>query len=331
MTSPNFIDEVKIYVRAGHGGAGAIHFRREKFVEKGGPDGGDGGHGGDIILKCNPQLSTLIHLKYKKHILAEDGKVGEGACRSGAAGASRVIEVPKGTIITEADTQQTLADIVEGGQIITLMAGGKGGKGNINFKTSTRQTPRYAQTGLAGEEGWIRLELKLMAEVGLVGLPNAGKSTLLATLSAAKPKIANYPFTTLTPQLGVVPYKKDNAFVMADIPGLIEGASQGKGLGIQFLKHIERNICLLFLLAADTEDIYQTYAILQKELQTYNPAMLQKPSLVVITKSDIMTKKDKNDISKAFSPRYSPLFISALTNQGLESLKDHIWHLLHHD
>lgn len=331
MASPNFIDEVKIYMRAGHGGAGSVHFRREKFIDKGGPDGGDGGHGGDIILKCNPQLSTLIHLKYQKHILAEDGKNGEGSCRSGAHGASRIIEVPQGTLVTAVDTQQTLVDITEADQVITLMAGGKGGKGNVHFKTPTQQTPRYAQPGIPGEEGTVQLELKLMAEVGLVGFPNAGKSTLLATLSAAKPKIANYPFTTLTPQLGVVPYRKDNAFVMADIPGLIEGAAQGRGLGIQFLKHIERNLCLLFLIAADTENIPETYDVLQQELQNYNPALLQKPSLIVISKSDMLTEEDKDAVCQGFSPALKPIFISALTNQGLEPLKDHIWHLLHHD
>jgi GTP-binding protein len=211
------------------------------------------------------------------------------------------------------------------------MAGGKGGKGNVHFKTPTQQTPRYVQPGIPGEEGTVQLELKLMAEVGLVGFPNAGKSTLLATLSAAKPKIANYPFTTLTPQLGVVPYRKDNAFVMADIPGLIEGAAQGRGLGIQFLKHIERNLCLLFLIAADTENIPETYDVLQQELQNYNPALLQKPSLIVISKSDMLTEEDKNAVCQGFAPTLKPIFISALTNQGLEPLKDHIWHLLHHD
>ncbi len=330
MASPNFIDELKLYVRAGHGGAGAVHFRREKFIDKGGPDGGDGGQGGDIILKCNPQLSTLLHLKYHKHIRAEDGGNGTAACCRGANGASKIIEVPKGTIVTNVDTQQTLADVTADAQAITLMAGGKGGKGNVHFKTPTHQTPRYAQPGIPGEEGWIHLELKLMAEVGLVGFPNVGKSTLLSTLSAAKPKIANYPFTTLTPQLGVVPYKKYNAFVMADIPGLIQGASQGKGLGIQFLKHIERNLCLLFMIAADSEDIYQTYDVLQQELKTYNPAMLQKRRLVVISKSDILTAAEKDIIRQRFSATTcTPIFISALTNEGLEQLKDQIWHLLH--
>lgn len=330
MASPNFIDELKIYMRAGHGGAGSVHFRREKFIDKGGPDGGHGGNGGDIILKCNQQLSTLIHLKYKKHILAEDGRNGEGACRFGSNGKSQIIEIPPGTIVTKIDNPQPPLDIKEDGQTITFMAGGRGGKGNVHFKTPTHQTPRHAQPGMAGEEGWVHLELKLIAEVGLVGLPNAGKSTLLSTISAAKPQIGNYAFTTLSPQLGVVSYKKDNAFVMADMPGLIEGASQGKGLGTQFLKHIERNLCLLFMIAADTEDIFQAYAMLQQELKTYNPTMLQKSSLLVISKSDLITEEEKHAIQQRFSPALNPIFISALTNQGLENLKDQIWKLLHH-
>lgn len=329
MASSNFIDEVKLYVRAGHGGAGYVHFRREKFIEKGGPDGGDGGKGGDILLRCNQQLSTLLHLKYKKHIVAEDGKNGESSCRTGADGANIVLEVPPGTVAKMVDTDQAVAEVIQEGQPIVLMHGGKGGLGNVHFKSPTQQTPRYAQPGIPGEEGWIKLELKLLAEVGLVGFPNAGKSTLLATISAAKPKIASYPFTTLTPQLGVVSYRDGNSFVMADIPGLIEGAANGRGLGIRFLKHIERNLCLLFMVAADTEDIYQTYQILRQELEAYNPNMLRKRSLLVISKSDLLQEADKRKIKKLFPPHLEPIFISALTGQGLDVLKDKIWGLLH--
>jgi GTP-binding protein len=329
VASSNFIDEVKIYVRAGHGGAGYVHFRREKFIEKGGPDGGDGGKGGDILLKCNQQLSTLLHLKYKKHIVAEDGKNGEAGCRTGAGGEGIVLEVPPGTVAKKADTDQVIVDVIQEGQPIVLMHGGKGGLGNVHFKTPTQQTPRYAQPGIPGEEGWIKLELKLLAEVGLVGFPNAGKSTLLSTISAAKPKIASYPFTTLTPQLGVVPYREGSSFVMADIPGLIEGAANGRGLGIRFLKHIERNLCLLFMISADTEDIYQTYQILLQELKAYHPDMLQKRSLLVISKSDLIQEEEKRKIKKLFPPQLEPIFISALTGQGLDVLKDKIWGLLH--
>lgn len=329
MASSNFIDEVKIYVRAGHGGAGYVHFRREKFIEKGGPDGGDGGKGGDILLKCNQQLSTLLHLKYKKHIVAEDGKNGESSCRTGADGASIVLEVPPGTVAKKADTDQVIVEVIQEGQPIILMHGGQGGLGNVHFKSPTQQTPRYAQPGISGEEGWIKLELKLLAEVGLVGFPNAGKSTLVSTISAAKPKIASYPFTTLTPQLGVVSYREGNSFVMADIPGLIEGAANGRGLGIRFLKHIERNLCLLFLIAADTEDIYQTYQVLQQELKAYNPVMLQKRSLLVISKSDLIQEEEKGKIKKLFPSQVEPIFISAITGQGLDILKDKIWGLLH--
>lgn len=329
MGSSNFIDEVKIYIRAGHGGAGYVHFRREKFIEKGGPDGGDGGKGGDILLKCNQQLSTLLHLKYKKHVVAEDGKNGESSCRTGADGTSIILEVPPGTVAKMANTDQVIAEVIQEGKPIILMHGGKGGLGNVHFKSPTQQTPRYAQPGVPGEEGWIKLELKLLAEVGLVGFPNAGKSTLLSAISAAKPKIANYPFTTLTPQLGVVPYREGNSFVMADIPGLIERAAQGRGLGIRFLKHIERNMCLLFMISADSEDIYQTYQILLQELKAYDPAMLQKRNLLVISKSDLIQEEEKRKIKKLFPPHLEPIFISALTGKGLDVLKDKIWGLLH--
>lgn len=329
MASSSFIDEVKIYVRAGHGGAGYVHFRREKFIEKGGPDGGDGGKGGNILLRCNQQLSTLLHLKYKKHIVAQDGKNGESSCRTGAEGASIILEVPPGTVAKKADTDQVIVEVLQEGKPVILMQGGQGGLGNVHFKSPTQQTPRYAQPGIPGEEGWIKLELKLLAEVGLVGFPNAGKSTLLATISAAKPRIASYPFTTLMPQLGVVPYREGNSFVMADIPGLIEGASNGRGLGIRFLKHIERNLCLLFMISADSADIYQTYQILVKELEAYNPDTLRKPSLLVISKSDLTQEEERRRINNLFPHHLAPIFISALTGQGLDLLKDRIWKLLH--
>jgi GTP-binding protein len=331
VASADFIDEVKIYTRAGHGGAGSVHFRREKFVPKGGPDGGDGGKGGDIILVGNSQLSTLLHLKYQKHIVAEDGKSGEGGCRKGADGLQVILEVPLGTVAKEADTNRLIIDITQEGQQAILMRGGRGGLGNVHFKTATQQSPRYAQPGEPGDESWIKLELKLLAEVGLVGLPNAGKSTLLASISAAKPKIDNYPFTTLVPQLGVVPYRAGNSFVLADLPGIIEGAAMGKGLGIRFLKHIERNLILGFVIAADTPDIYPTYLMLQKELQGYSNEMLHKPAFLVISKSDLITEEEKLQIKKSLPSNLEPIFISAITEKGLDLLKDKIWQLLHPD
>jgi len=329
MASTNFIDEVKFYARAGQGGAGAVHFRREKFVPKGGPDGGDGGRGGHIILKGNPQLSTLLHLKHKKHIVAGDGMPGEGGCRTGATGSDVVLEVPLGTIAKDADTDQVLVEITQAEEQVLLLSGGRGGRGNVHFKSATQQAPHYAQPGESGAESWIKLTLKLLADVGLVGLPNAGKSTLLAALSAAKPKIADYPFTTLAPNLGVVPYREGQSFVLADIPGIVKEAAAGKGLGIRFLRHIERNAVLLFVIAADTPAISQVYAMLIQELQAYSPELLDKPRLLVISKSDLVDAKSQAKITQALPQDIAHTFISAVTGQGLALLKDKIWQLLH--
>ena len=329
MASLDFVDEVKLYLRAGHGGAGALHFRREKFVPKGGPDGGDGGKGGDIIIQGNKQLSTLLHLTYKKHIVAESGQPGQGGCRTGADGRCKVIAVPLGTIVKNRDTGVTLLDITQDGQEHIIMHGGKGGQGNVHFKSATQQTPRYAQSGQAGEESWVQLELKLLAQVGLVGLPNAGKSTLLAAISAAKPKIAPYPFTTLIPQLGVVPYREGQSFVMADIPGIIEGAAHGKGLGLQFLRHIERTACLVFIIAADMPNCYQTYTMLRDELAVYQIDMLHKTQLVVISKADLLDAEEQATIKATFPNATEPMFISAVTGQGLLAFKDRVWKSLH--
>jgi GTP-binding protein len=329
VASFDFIDEVKKYIRAGHGGSGAVHFRREKFIPKGGPDGGDGGKGGDIILKGNKQLSTLLHLKYRKHIAADDGKPGEGGCRTGADGATIILEVPLGTVAKNIDTEEVLLDVTEEGQQVILLHGGRGGQGNVHFKTPTQQAPRHAQPGEPGEEGWIKLELKLLAEVGLVGFPNAGKSTLLASISAAKPKIDSYPFTTLAPQLGVVAYREGNSFVLADIPGIIEGASIGKGLGIRFLRHIERNRILVLIISVDTPNISQAYATLLKELEAYNKELFSKPRILVISKIDLISEKEKLSIKKVLPKQIDCVFISAVTGQGLEEFKDKVWKLLH--
>jgi len=325
----DFIDEIKFFLRAGHGGAGAIHFRRERFIDKGGPDGGDGGDGGNIIIKGNQQLATLLHLKYRKHIIAENGNPGSGACCSGAKGKDIILEVPLGTMIKNADTGEVLSDITFHGQSVVLMKGGLGGKGNIHFKSATRQTPRYAQPGTKGEEAWIKLELKLLADVGLVGLPNAGKSTLLSTISAAKPKIANYPFTTLTPQLGVVAYKEQDSFVMADLPGIIENAALGKGLGLRFLKHIERNVVLVLLIAADTPNIKDTYHLLLKELSAYNSSLAEKKKLLVISKMDLISNEEQPKWKKKLPGSVDYVLISAATGYGIEKLKEKIWQLLH--
>ena len=330
MASFDFIDEVKKYVQAGHGGPGAVHFRREKFVPKGGPDGGDGGKGGDIILKGNKQLSTLLHLKYRKHIVAEDGKAGEGGCRTGADGANIILEVPLGTVAKDIDSGKILVDITEDGQQTILLHGGRGGQGNVHFKTPTQQAPRHAQPGEPGEECWIKLELKLLAEVGLVGFPNAGKSTLLASISAAKPKIANYPFTTLVPQLGVVAYREGHSFVLADMPGIIEGASMGKGLGTRFLKHIERNRVLVLMISADdTPNIGQAYTSLLKELKSYSEDLFRKPRMLVVSKLDLIGAEEKVTIKKLLPKQIDCVFISAVTGEGLQKFKDNIWKLLH--
>ncbi len=329
MSSPNFIDYVKFYSRSGHGGAGCRHFHREKFIDKGGPDGGDGGRGGSVILKGNSQLWTLLHLKYRKHITAESGKGGEGQNMSGAAGKDEILEVPLGTVAKRFDTDEIICEITEDGQEFVLTPGGRGGKGNAFFATPTVQAPQHAQPGEPGVEEWVVLELRLLADVGLVGFPNAGKSTLLSVVSAAKPKIADYAFTTLTPNLGVVPYRDNRSFVMADIPGIIEGAAEGKGLGIRFLKHIERNSLLLFMVPADAKDIKTEFEILLNELRKYNPELLDKKRLLAITKSDMLDEELLAAIKKEVPENIPSLFISSVTNQGLVELKDLIWKELH--
>ena len=329
MTTPNFIDEVKLHVHAGHGGPGAVHFRREKFIPKGGPDGGNGGRGGHIILRGNEQLSTLLHLKYRRHLAAADGKPGQGGCRTGADGHDIVLAVPLGTVAKHAESDQVLLEITQEGQQALLMEGGSGGQGNAHFKSATQQTPRYARPGKPGAEGWVKLELKLLADVGLVGLPNAGKSTLLSVLSAAKPKTGSYPFTTLVPNLGVVRYRERQTFVLADIPGIVSGATRGKGLGARFLRHVERNAILLLIIAADTPDISQAYATLVHELKSHDPALLDKAKLIVIAKTDLIDEPSQAKISQALPTDIAHIFISAVTGQGLTLLKDKIWSMLH--
>jgi GTP-binding protein len=329
MSSPNFIDYVKFNGRSGHGGAGCRHFHREKFIEKGGPDGGDGGRGGHIILRGNAQLWTLLHLKYRKHVFAEVGKPGESQNCTGAFGKDIVLEVPLGTVARKSETQEIMCEINEDGKEVILLPGGRGGKGNTFFATATNQAPQHAQPGEPGQDEWIILELKLLADVGLVGFPNAGKSTLLSVVSAAKPKIADYAFTTLTPNLGVVKYRDELSFVMADIPGIIEGAAEGKGLGIRFLKHIERNSLLLFLIPADAKNIQKEYDILLNELSQYNPELLDKKRILAISKSDLLDDELKAELTKEIPKSIPFVFISSLTNQGISELKDLIWRTLH--
>lgn len=329
MSNPNFIDYVKLQARSGNGGAGCLHFHREKFVAMGGPDGGDGGRGGHVILKGNSQLWTLLHLKYRKHIRAEHGHAGEAQNRTGAFGKDETLEVPIGTVVRHAETNEILCEINTDGEEVILFPGGRGGKGNAFFTTSTDQAPQHAQPGEPGREEWIILELKLLADVGLVGFPNAGKSTLLSVVSAAKPKIADYAFTTLTPNLGVVKYRDSQSFVMADIPGIIEGASEGKGLGLRFLKHIERNSLLLFLVAADSPDINKEFSILLDELNKYNPELMDKERILAITKSDMLDDELKEAIKKELPKNVPFVFISSVAQQGLTELKDLIWKKLH--
>lgn len=328
MASSNFIDYVKINARSGAGGAGSVHFRREKHVAKGGPDGGDGGRGGHVILKGNAQLWTLLHLKYTKHVKADAGKAGEGGRRAGAQGKDIVLDVPLGTIAKDPETGEQLAEITEDGQEIILLPGGRGGLGNDHFKTATKQAPQYAQPGEEGLEMWVVLELKVLADVGLVGFPNAGKSTLLSVVSAARPEIADYPFTTLVPNLGVVSYRDERSFVMADIPGIIEGASQGKGLGLRFLRHIERNSLLLFMIPADSEDFAAEYETLLNELRVYNPSLLDKQRLVAISKIDLVEKEEREKLVTQLPNDVPRIFISAITQEGIEQLKDLIWKTL---
>ncbi|NJN25099.1 MAG: GTPase ObgE [Cyclobacteriaceae bacterium] len=328
MSSVNFIDYVKFCSRSGKGGAGSAHFRREKFVPKGGPDGGDGGRGGHIILKGNKQLWTLLHLKYKKHVIASNGKPGEGGRKSGLDGKDVVLEVPLGTIAKNAETNEILFEITEEGQEVILTPGGKGGLGNDHFKSPTNQTPRYAQPGEPGIEEWIILELKVLADVGLVGFPNAGKSTLLSVISAARPEIADYPFTTIVPNLGVVSYRDYRSFVVADIPGLIEGAAEGKGLGHRFLRHIERNAILLFMVAADSANIKKDFSILMEELKKYNPQLLDKKRILAVTKSDLLDDELISEMAGELPEGIQAVFISSVTGQGIEALKDVLWHAI---
>lgn len=329
MLESNFIDYVKIFFRSGKGGKGSAHFHRAKGLPKGGPDGGDGGKGGDIRLRGNAQLWTLLHLKYRKHIHAADGEGGGSALCTGASGKNEIIEVPLGTIARDEETGEILLEITQDGEEKVLYKGGRGGLGNTHFKTSTNQAPAYAQPGEDGIEGWIVLELKILADVGLVGFPNAGKSTLLSVVSAAKPEIANYPFTTLTPNLGMVQYRDYRSFVMADIPGIIEGAHMGKGLGHRFLKHIERNAVLLFMIPADSADILKEYQILQNELEQFNPELLEKDRLVVITKCD-MLDEELMDLMKKDLKQLNPLFISAVSGLNIQMLKDKLWEKIKH-
>lgn len=323
----NFIDYVKFYAKSGDGGAGSVHFRREKHVPKGGPDGGDGGHGGHIILRGNSQLWTLLHLKYRKHITAENGGHGEGNRKFGKDGEDIILEVPIGTIAKDAETDEKLVEIMEDGEEKVLLPGGRGGQGNVHYKSATNQTPRYAQPGVEGKEATIILELKILADVGLVGFPNAGKSTLLSVVSEAKPEIADYPFTTLVPNLGVVPYRDYKSFVMADIPGIIEGAAEGKGLGNRFLRHIERNSILLFMIPADAADIRKEYEILNGELKKHNPELMDKDRLLAITKSDLLDEELMTEMKEEL-PEVETLFISSVTGLGIQPLKDKIWQLL---
>jgi len=334
MASDNFVDYVKIHVKSGNGGGGSTHFRREKYIPKGGPDGGDGGRGGHVYLRGNKQLWTLLHLKFKKHVKAEHGSHGSNNLKTGSQGKDVYIEVPLGTIVRDEESDEALFEITEEGEEKILQKGGRGGLGNNNFKSSTHQTPRHAQPGESGIEGWKVLELKILADVGLVGFPNAGKSTLLSVVSAAKPEIGDYPFTTIRPNLGIVSYRDHRSFVMADIPGIIEGASKGKGLGYRFLRHIERNSLLLYMVPADADDIAQEYKVLKNELQAYNPELLHKDSILAITKSDMLDEELMEEIRKELNKNLKAVtyfFISSVAQSGLVELKDEIWKLLQDD
>ena len=328
VKNSNFVDYVKIFCRSGKGGAGSAHFLRDRNTAKGGPDGGDGGRGGHIIVKGNDQMWTLLHLKYQKHLFAEHGGSGSGNKKIGKDGQSKTIQVPLGTVAKNADTGEILFEITEHQEEQILLEGGKGGRGNVHFKSPTNQTPRYAQPGIDSLEGWFILELKILADVGLVGFPNAGKSTLLSVVTAAKPEIANYAFTTLVPNLGIVSYRNDSSFIMADIPGIIEGAAEGKGLGLRFLRHIERNSTLLFLVPADSDDILKEYHILLGELKKYNPQLLDKKRILAISKSDMLDQELKDEIAEDLPQDMICLYISSVTQQGLMELKDAIWQKL---
>ena len=331
MAPSNFVDYVKIFCRSGNGGGGSRHFRREKYIEFGGPDGGDGGAGGSVILRGDSQYWTLIHLKYQRHIFAENGQFGSGARSSGKKGADAVITVPLGTVARDAETGEKLCEVTRDGEEIVLLPGGRGGLGNWHFRTSTNQAPRYAQPGEEGSEGWFILELKVLADVGLVGFPNAGKSTLLSVVSAAKPKIANYAFTTLEPNLGIVQYRDYKSFVMADIPGIIEGAHEGKGLGTRFLRHIERNSILLFMIPADSDDIRKEYGILLNELAQYNPELLDKKRILAITKCDMLDHELMKSLHNDLPENIPSIFISSVTGLHIPELKDMLWKALHEE
>jgi GTP-binding protein len=328
MASENFIDYVKIFFRSGNGGAGSAHLMRTAQDPKAGPDGGDGGKGGDVILKGNRNLWTLLHLRYTKHIFAEDGGNGQANQCFGKNGNDAVVEVPLGTILRDSETGDFLGEVLEDGEELIVMKGGRGGQGNVHFKSATRQTPRFAQPGETGTEGWLALELKILADVGLVGFPNAGKSTLISVLSNAKPKIADYPFTTLKPNLGMVAYRDFHSFVIADIPGLIEGASEGKGLGLRFLRHIERNAVLLFLVPCISENIKKEYKILLTELQTFNPELADKKRILAITKCDLLPDDDIKKLKTKVPTDIPFLFISSHAQKNLTQLKDVIWQAL---
>jgi len=327
MASSNFVDYVKINCRSGHGGAGSAHFHRSKTNPRGGPDGGDGGRGGHIVLRGNSQLWTLLHLKYTKHLIAERGGNGSGQLSSGANGKDVIVEVPLGTVARDAETNVVDFEITHDGEERILVPGGRGGLGNDHFKSATFQAPRFAQPGEEGQDVWKILELKLLADVGLVGFPNAGKSTLLSKISAAKPEIADYPFTTLTPNLGIVRYHDYKSFVVADIPGIIEGAHEGKGLGLRFLRHIERNSILLFVVPADAKDIRQEYRILLNELKEFNPELLDKSKILAISKADLLDEELISELKKDLPP-IPHVFISSFTGRSLQKLKDMIWHEL---
>ena len=325
MAESNFVDYVKIYCCSGKGGKGSSHFRRAKYIPKGGPDGGDGGHGGHVFLRGNRNLWTLLHLRYERHIIATPGEGGSAKCSTGKNGVDRYIEVPCGTVVYDVDSGEFICDVTEDGQVVRLLKGGKGGLGNTHFKTSTNQAPRYAQPGEPSEERNVILQLKLLADVGLVGFPNAGKSTLLSVITSAKPKIANYPFTTLKPNLGMVKYRDERSFIMADIPGIIEGASEGRGLGLRFLRHIERNSLLLFMIPADTDDIKKEYEILRGELEKYNPDLVEKSFVLAITKSDLLDDELKRELFRNLPENIPYVFISSVAHSGLDELKDVLW------
>ncbi len=325
MSESNFVDYVKIYCCSGKGGPGSSHFRRAKYIPKGGPDGGDGGRGGHVFLRANRNLWTLLHLRYERHIVATSGEPGSAKGSSGKDGKDRYIDVPCGTVVYDADTGEYLCEVTKDGQTLRLLKGGQGGWGNIHFKTSTNQAPRYAQPGEPCEERNVIMQLKLLADVGLVGFPNAGKSTLLSVITSAKPKIANYPFTTLTPNLGIVKYRDNQSFIMADIPGIIEGASQGKGLGLRFLRHIERNSLLLFMIPADTDSIKKEYETLSNELEKYNPGLVEKTRVLAISKSDLLDEELKQEMLEELPANIPHVLISAVAHSGLDELKDVLW------